>query len=122
MNITTGIDIIEVKRIREKFSNDDKLIHLIFTENEIKQVDNLKIKYIVLAGKWASKEAFAKAIGTGISEELDWKDMEIINDITGKPEIIVSNRIITKYKIKSLSLSISHISEYAVASVVILID
>jgi len=122
MNITTGIDIIEVKRIREKFSNDDKLIHLIFTENEIKQVDNLKIKYIVLAGKWASKEAFAKAIGTGIGEGLDWKDMEIINDITGKPEIIVSNRIITKYKIKSLSLSISHISEYAVASVVILID
>ncbi|HAV91875.1 TPA: holo-[acyl-carrier-protein] synthase [candidate division WOR-3 bacterium] len=122
MNVSTGIDIIEVKRIKEKFSKDDNFMKLIFTPFEIEQVKDLEIKYIVLAGKWASKEAFSKAIGTGIGEELDWKDMEIRNDITGKPEIIVKESIVNKYKIKSLSLSISHVSEYAVASVVLLID
>ena len=122
MNVSTGIDIIEVNRIKEKFSKDDNFMKLIFTPFEIEQVKDLEIKYIVLAGKWASKEAFSKAIGTGIGEELDWKDIEIRNDITGKPEIIVKESIMNKYKIKSLSLSISHVSEYAVASVVLLID
>ncbi|MDD3804265.1 MAG: holo-ACP synthase [bacterium] len=122
MIVTTGIDIIEVKRIKEKFSKDDRFINLIFTENEINQVKNLEIKYLVLAGKWASKEAFSKAIGTGIGEELDWKDIEIQNDITGKPELCVSDEIIAKFRIKSVSLSISHVSDYAVASVVLLID
>ncbi|MGE3063797.1 MAG: holo-ACP synthase [bacterium] len=122
MKAVTGIDIIEVSRIKDKFSKDDRFIRLIYTENEINQVKDLEIKFLILAGKWASKEAFSKAIGTGIGEELDWKDMEIQNDIWGKPEIIVSGKIIDKYRIKSISLSISHVSEYAVASVVLLID
>jgi len=122
MNITTGIDIIEVKRIREKFDGNDRFLSLIFTENEINQVRGMEIMYIVLAGKWASKEAFSKALGTGIGEELHWKDMEVRNDISGKPEISVKESVTAKYKIKSVSLSISHVSEYAVASVVLLTD
>ncbi|MEO0289058.1 MAG: holo-ACP synthase [candidate division WOR-3 bacterium] len=122
MKISNGIDIIEVKRIKEKFEKNQKFKEKIFTENELKQVKGLEIEYIVLAGKWASKEAFSKALGTGFGKELDWKDVEILNDITGKPEIKISQDLIKKYKIDQISLSISHIKDYAIASVFILFN
>ncbi|MEJ5307470.1 MAG: holo-ACP synthase [candidate division WOR-3 bacterium] len=122
MKISNGIDIIEVKRIKDKFEKNQKFKEKIFTENELNQVKGLEIEYIVLAGKWASKEAFSKALGTGIGKELDWKDMEIINDINGKPEIRISQNLIKKYKIDQISLSISHIKDYAIASVFILFN
>ncbi|MEO0233999.1 MAG: holo-ACP synthase [candidate division WOR-3 bacterium] len=122
MRISNGIDIIEIKRIKEKFEKNQKFKEKIFTENELKQVKGLEIEYIVLAGKWASKEAFSKALGTGIGKELDWKDIEILNDISGKPEIRISQDLVKKYKIDQISLSISHIKDYAIASVLILFD
>ncbi|MEO0282003.1 MAG: holo-ACP synthase [candidate division WOR-3 bacterium] len=122
MRISNGIDIIEIKRIKEKFEKNQKFKEKIFTENELKQVKGLEIEYIVLAGKWASKEAFSKALGTGIRKELDWKDIEILNDISGKPEIRISQDLVKKYKIDQISLSISHIKDYAIASVLILFD
>lgn len=122
MRISNGIDIIEIKRIKEKFKNNQKFKEKIFTENELNQVKGLEIEYIVLAGKWASKEAFSKALGTGIGKEFDWKDIEILNDITGKPEISISRNLIDKYKIDQISLSISHIKDYAIASVFILFN
>ncbi|MEO0237166.1 MAG: holo-ACP synthase [candidate division WOR-3 bacterium] len=122
MRISNGIDIIEIKRIKEKFEKNRKFKEKIFTENELKQVKGLEIEYIVLAGKWASKEAFSKALGTGIGKELDWKDIEILNDISGKPEIRISQDLVKKYKIDQISLSISHIKDYAIASVLILFD
>uniref|UniRef100_A0A7C3N670 Holo-[acyl-carrier-protein] synthase n=1 Tax=candidate division WOR-3 bacterium TaxID=2052148 RepID=A0A7C3N670_UNCW3 len=122
MRISNGIDIIEIERIRKKFERDLKFKEKIFTQKELKQVEGLEIEYIVLAGKWASKEAFSKALGTGIGKELDWKDIQISNDITGKPQVEVSKDIIEKYGIEEISLSISHIKDYAVASVVILFN
>ncbi|HAF08125.1 MAG: holo-ACP synthase [bacterium] len=122
MRISNGIDIIEIERIRKKFEKDLKFKKKIFTEKELKQVEGLEIEYIVLAGKWASKEAFSKALGTGIGKELDWLDIQISNDITGKPHIEVSKDILEKYGIDEISLSISHIKDYAVASVVILFN
>jgi len=122
MRISNGIDIIEIERIRKKFERDLKFKEKIFTQKELKQVEGLEIEYIVLAGKWASKEAFSKALGTGIGKELDWKDIQISNDIMGKPQVEVSKDIIEKYGIEEISLSISHIKDYAVASVVILFN
>lgn len=122
MKIATGIDIVEVKRIKERFEGNNKFKTLIFTANEIEQTKSLEIEYIVLSGKWASKEAFSKALGTGIGDELHWLDMEIKNDINGRPEISVKKEVSDKYKIDSISLSISHTQEYAVASVVLLFN
>lgn len=122
MRISNGIDIIEIERIRKKFEKNIKFKEKIFTQKELKQVEGLEIEFIVLAGKWASKEAFSKALGTGIGKELDWKDIQISNDITGKPQVEVSKDIIEKYGIEEISLSISHIKDYAVASVVILFN
>ncbi|MCK4523719.1 holo-ACP synthase, partial [candidate division WOR-3 bacterium] len=76
MKCEIGIDIIEINRVEKKFKNNLSFEKLIFTDKEMNQVNNKSIKYITLAGKWASKEAFSKALGTGIGKELHWKDIE----------------------------------------------
>ena len=119
MKCEIGIDIIEISRVEKKFKNNLSFEKLIFTDKEMNQVNNKSIKYITLAGKWASKEAFSKALGTGIGKELHWKDIEISNDIDGKPEIAINPDIINKFGIKDISLSISHTNDYATAAVII---
>ncbi len=119
MRIETGIDIIEIERIKQKFQHNNKFLHLVFTENEIKQVENKNIMFQTLAGKWASKEAFSKALGTGIGKDLHWLDIEISNDINGKPIITVKKHIIEKFNIQNISLSISHSKDTAIANCLI---
>lgn len=118
MRIETGIDIIEISRMKERCGKPG-FEKKIFTDSELAQVEGKEIKYITLAGKWAAKEAFSKALGTGISGELDWLDMEVIKDIRSKPEIIVQDMIKEKFNIDSVSLSITHTDKYAAASVII---
>jgi holo-[acyl-carrier protein] synthase len=108
-----GIDIIELHRIRELISRQSKLVDRILTVNEKKTYEGLsearKVEF--LAGRFAAKEAFSKAFGTGIGRELSFLDIEIETDHSGKP-------FFRKPEVLS-HLSISHSKEYAVAQVVI---
>ncbi|MCM3694656.1 holo-ACP synthase [Neobacillus niacini] len=108
-----GIDIIELSRIEEIVTRQKKLIDRILTENEkqtfVKLPERRKIEF--LAGRFAAKEAYSKALGTGIGKELSFLDIEIQTDSSGKPYIV---------KPESYGfLSISHSRDYAVAQVVI---
>ena len=83
-----GIDIIEVSRIKsmmEKYG--DKFFKRILTDNEIDYCKSFPNAELHFAGRFASKEAYSKAIGTGISKDFGWKDIEILNDQRGKPYI-----------------------------------
>ena len=108
-----GIDIIELHRIFEIISRKGKLVDRILTANEKKVFDDLsktrKVEF--LAGRFAAKEAFSKAIGTGIGKELSFQDIEIETDSFGKP-------FFKKPEVQA-HLSISHSRDYAVAQVVI---
>ena len=127
MKITTGIDIIEVDRIRKAIDEmGDVFLNRIYTEKEIEYCNKSEImKYQHFAARFAVKEAVFIAISeftNGRNDEL-WKDIEVINTDSGKPEVNVDN--ITKNieknankKLKDIDISISHIKEYAVASVV----
>lgn len=112
-----GIDIIEVKRIKniiEKYG--EKFFNRILTENEIKYCKSFSNPELHFAGRFASKEAYSKAIGTGISRSFGWKDIEILNDPKGKPYI---NHIKDNgYSSFKYEISISHTKEYACAVVV----
>ncbi|PLS01401.1 holo-ACP synthase [Neobacillus cucumis] len=108
-----GIDIIELQRVRNIISSQIKLVDRILTENEKNKYEDLsdarKVEF--LAGRFAAKEAFSKAFGTGIGSDLSFLDIEIDTDGYGKPFFI-------KPKVQA-HLSISHSREYAVAQVVI---
>lgn len=86
MIVGTGIDIIEIQRIKKHIHND-KFIHRILTSFEKKRYFQLtdKRKLEFLAGRFAAKEAYAKAKGTGIGKLLSWQDIDISNQPQGKP-------------------------------------
>ncbi|EKN71028.1 4'-phosphopantetheinyl transferase [Neobacillus bataviensis LMG 21833] len=108
-----GIDIIELSRVREIIARQSKFVERILTINEKSKFETLtearKVEF--LAGRFAAKEAFSKAMGTGIGKELSFLDIEIGTDGFGKPFIV-------KPGIQA-HLSISHSREYAVAQVII---
>jgi holo-[acyl-carrier protein] synthase len=108
-----GIDIIELSRIRDLLLRQRKLIDRVLTDREKQRFEELSDQRQVefLAGRFAAKEAFSKAVGTGIGKELSFLDIEIDSDPLGKPYFV--NPEIKGY------LSISHSREYAVAQVIL---
>ena len=118
-----GIDIIDIRRIKKNINNK-KFISRIFTTNEIKNNKN-KNKEMHYAKRYAAKEAFSKALGTGFRNQLNFKNIEIKNDKLGKPYIsknITLNKLIKKkFKINkyNIFLSISDEKNYALANVII---
>ena len=125
MKIKSGIDIIEVDRIKKAIEDTgENFIQRVYTEQEIKYCESKnKNKYQHYAARFAAKEATFKAISTLLKDKysISWKNVETINDDNGKPEIKFIS--LTKEleeeldKIVSIDVSISHLKEYAVASV-----
>jgi holo-[acyl-carrier protein] synthase len=109
-----GIDIVEIGRIEKLLERTEKFADRILTVNEKQKFDLLagKRKIEFLAGRFSAKEAFSKAMGTGIGAELSFTDIEVSQDTNGKP--FISSPIT-----KGVHLSISHSKEYAVAQVII---
>ena len=130
MQIKTGVDIIEVKRIKESIEEfEDIFLNRIYTQNEIDYCKNTKeAKYEHYAARFAVKEAALKAVSTLINDKYDisWKNIETVNDENGKPTVnfvALSKEIEKKInKIESIDVSISHTKEYAVATVVLLVS
>lgn len=119
-----GIDVVEIKRIKKLLINNDKFIKRIFTEKEIKYCKK-KNNVNCFAKRFAAKESFVKALGTGFINNVNFKDIEVKNNILGKPSIILNNKLKKKimniYKVKkySIYLSLADEKNYAVANVLI---
>lgn len=125
MRISTGIDIIEVDRVRKNIEKyGEKFLNKVYTESEIEYCEGKKIqRYESYAGRFAAKEAVFKAISWMLDGkfDVDWKDIEVINDKRGRPLVSVNNnsKISNLEEIISIDISISHVKNMAVASVVI---
>ena len=123
MIIGLGTDIVEIKRIREMLNkHSDLFINKIFTEDEKHEAQQRSNNYTYFAGRWAAKEATAKALGTGFGKNCSWKDISIENNIQGKPIINLSNSAAETFKKlqgTNILLSISHECEYACATVIL---
>ena len=119
-----GVDIIENKRIKNSIRNH-KFKDRIYSPKELKQSILSKDKVKYFSKRFAAKEAFAKALGTGFRNNLNFKDIEIINDKLGKP-CYAKTKKITKlikkeFKVKSFNcfLSISDENNYSTAFTII---
>lgn len=122
MNISCGIDIIEVERIEKAIQNlGDKFIKKVYTKKEIEYCESKNVmKYQHFAARFAGKEAVFKAVSKFIENkyELKWKDIEILNDKNGRPYVKLNEE-----KIKDnieIDISLSHIKDYAIANCIIL--
>ena len=120
MIIGIGTDIVEIERVRRAVDNEH-FLRRVFTEVEINYCQSRgKNSAASYAARFAAKEAFFKALGTGIVTALT--DVEIRNDSRGKPEIFLEGdaKILADEKnVKEIFLSISHSREYATAVVIL---
>ena len=122
MAVGVGVDIIEVKRIEKLITNSNRFKLRVYTEKEIEYCEARKNSTQNYAARFAAKEAFLKAIGTGWRKGVAFREIEVVNDEIGKPEIVLhgKTRIIAEEKpIKSIQVSLSHVKELAVAVVVV---
>ena len=111
-----GIDLIKtsrMKRLIDRFKERGLLRFL--SPDEILLVKSHK----TAAGFWAIKEAFSKALGTGIGRECSFHDIQIYKDSKGAPKIALSKRVVDTFKIEDVALSITHDGEYAIGVVTI---
>jgi holo-[acyl-carrier protein] synthase len=119
-----GVDVIQNNRIKNSIKNH-KFIDRIYSTNELKLSTFSKNKIGYFSKRFAAKEAFAKALGTGFRNNLDFKDIEIMNDKFGKPYYSktkkISQIIRKSFKVKNYNcfLSISDEKEYSTAFTII---
>jgi len=114
MIIGTGVDITEVRRLKQAVEKwGDDFLKRVFTKEELVNSQSRGSLYQHLAGRFAAKEAIFKALG---EKELTWKDVQILNDKEGKPYCSLLNG---KGKGVEVHISISHVKTYAVANAII---
>ncbi len=112
-----GIDLIAVARIKkatERFG--ERFQRRIFTENEIRFCETKKEgKFESYAARFAAKEAFAKALGTGLRGKISWPEIEIVDDERSRPSITVQGKAKEYLGQRKVHLSLSHTADYACA-------
>ena len=122
--IGTGVDIVENLRIKNSLKNKN-FITRIFSSSEILHSKNIKDKTSYYSKRFAAKEAFAKSIGTGFRDNLNFKDISVVNNKEGRPSFLITNKLknIVKKQFKLSSfdffLSISDEKKYSIAFVVL---
>ena len=123
MEILQGIDLLKVERVKKIYSHyKDKFLKKILTDLEIKQIKKNQQIYSKIAGKFSAKEAVVKAMGTGFSDGIKIKDIEILNLENGKPILNLHGKVKKRIgNIQSSSLSISNDGGFVVSVVTILI-
>lgn len=123
MILGSGVDIIEVDRVRRAIKRwGDAFLRKVFTDREIRYSKGRRFAYQHLAARFATKEAVLKAFGGGWTRTLPWKDVEIVNDRNGKPEIRLhgeAKKIYDKKSIQKIVVSMSHTKAYAIANAIL---
>ena len=122
--IGVGIDIVEIRRIKDAIEANSKFLEKVFTSTELDYLKSRNLRPEYVAGRFAAKEAVAKALGTGF-RGFDFKDIEIDRTTLGKPIVILKGRakIIAKKEGQyNIHLSISHGEDSAVAYAILEIE
>jgi holo-[acyl-carrier protein] synthase len=115
-----GIDLVNVARLRTVLERyPERFRARIFTPAETEFCETLGDKYPSYAGRFAAKEAFSKALGTGLRGAIGWTEIEVLDNEKTRPTIRVTGRAAAILAGRKVHLSISHLSDYATAIVVI---
>lgn len=118
-----GHDIIEVNRIEQSVEkHQERFYEKLFTDEEIAYCLSKPSPAVHFAGRFAAKEALAKALGFGFGSEVRWKEISIINDENGKPFVELKGKMGVEFHNFHIDISISHIKELASAVAIIFTD
>ncbi|MCX6155882.1 MAG: holo-ACP synthase [Candidatus Kapabacteria bacterium] len=119
-----GTDIIEVERIKDSIEKyGEKFLSRIFTDSEREYCESYgQNKFLHYAARFAAKESFSKAIGTGITSGFKFNEIAVRNEESGKPFIELYGGLYEKYSGYEINLSLSHTQGNAVAFLIIMND
>ncbi|HVU44808.1 MAG TPA: holo-ACP synthase [Terracidiphilus sp.] len=123
MIVGSGIDLVEIKRIEHSVNRyGERFLHRVFTPSEQAYCLRKRQSAESFAARFAAKEAGAKALGTGISQGVNWLEIEVTREPSGRPGLQFHGRaaeIAARLGVIRASLSLTHTGELAVASVVL---
>ncbi|HWT02409.1 MAG TPA: holo-ACP synthase [Pyrinomonadaceae bacterium] len=123
MIISIGIDIIEVRRVREVLLRTPRFVERVYTESERAYCDSRgAVAAMHYAARFAAKEAALKALQTGWTGGIAWQDIEVASRDSGAPVLIFHGVVRELYEhsgARAAHLSISHTSEHAIAQVIL---
>jgi holo-[acyl-carrier protein] synthase len=123
MIVGTGVDIAEVHRIRESIERfGDRFLRRIFTDGEINYCEQKATRFESYAARFAAKEAGMKALGTGWSHGVRWRDIEVVRPQGQRPTVQFHGEaavIAMELGTKNIALSLTHTSEQALAHVIL---
>jgi holo-[acyl-carrier protein] synthase len=115
-----GIDLVDVSRIRDSFARfGARFQKRIFTESEIAFCEPLPDKYLSYAARFAAKEAFSKALGTGLRGRIAWREIQVNDNERSRPTLTVSGRAKGLLENRPVLVSLSHTRGQATAIVII---
>lgn len=119
-----GTDIVEIRRIKDILENNIKFLDKVFNKNEVEYLKSRNLRPEYVAGRFAAKEAVAKAMGTGF-RGFDVKDIEIESTVLGKPVVVLKGKaklLVQKQGDYKIHLSISHGIDSAIAYVILEVE
>jgi len=122
MTFGVGIDMIEVERVASGINKESGFREMVFSATEIAYCESKKNKFEHYAARFAAKEAFFKALGTGWVENTLFNEVEVINNADGKPEIRLLGSTLSTVDARGITkilVSLSHIRETASAVVIL---
>jgi holo-[acyl-carrier protein] synthase len=123
MVLGLGTDLIETGRVEESIKRfGERFLERIFSPGEIAYCKRKKNAAESFAARFAAKEAGAKALGTGISRGVTWKEFEVKREASGKPSLHLSGRaaeLAGAMGVRRIQLSLTHSREFALAVVVV---
>jgi holo-[acyl-carrier protein] synthase len=119
MILGTGIDLVEVARIRNSIERfGERFLKRLLCPDEITYCLSHRDPAPFVAGRFAAKEAISKAFGTGIGSQLGWLDMEVAHKPSGQPYVVLHGgapRLLEERGARVVHLSLSHTNEHATA-------
>ncbi|MFB3844907.1 MAG: holo-ACP synthase [Candidatus Cloacimonadaceae bacterium] len=117
-----GIDIIDINRIRRVLANNPSFREKVFSAAEIAYCEAKANPSLSYAVRFAAKEAFMKALGSGWNQDVRWVEIETLNLESGAPELRISGitaETLARKQISRIHVSLSHEKDYAVANVIL---
>jgi holo-[acyl-carrier protein] synthase len=119
----TGIDIVNIERIERLMGRwGDQFLNRVYTEEEISRCKRMSHPSECFAIRFAAKEAFLKAIGSGLRHGIQWTDIEVKNDPMGRPFLHLcrkAEKVLQSHQIERTYLTLSHDRPFAVAHVLL---
>ncbi len=121
LNFRVGVDAVGVERVRAVICTDDARRRAVFTQRELDHCSGRRREYEHLAARFAAKEAVLKAFGTGVSQRMRFTEVEVVNERSGRPRIVLDGAVAEfarSHGLRQLEVSLTHTDGLALASVV----